>query len=562
MDLDEWERLLIQCDYPLKEEILKSLKEGVTLKGKDGQPLTSPQGAMVRTCDNLKSASELSSQVKIMEDMRKETTLGRRAGPFTAPPFPNLVCSPIGAVNKKHSTKLRVIHHLSWPRDGSGTSINEQLSDELCEYTLFKTVRDHIAQRGRGVLMAKFDISDAFRLVRLHPRHHSLLGMCFLGLYFYERCLPFGLKPAPAIFEMFATAINAFLTHEQIQVVFHYMDDFLLVCSAEEADKFYASTIAMFERLRIPLSKEKLSPPSTQIEFLGISIDTVSMTMSIPEDKLTRYRRVIGDWKDKKKGTRKELAELVGILVYSAYIIHHGNSFYHYLIGHLRDSRDCKPRAIIYLSGNALAELEWWHHFILAWNGTNLFEPSIDQFLPCARHTLHTDACNTGMGAWYDGHQYLVHAWDAAELGGAKRTLKLSMPYLELLSIVHSVNVWREELAGTAITINSDCLPAVKVINRGYSRHPGLMGLVRVLIFITTQHHIFVRCQHIAGVDNVEADILSRSAIDTTDPLTNNASHSPLEQFFSLPSVQNGQKDGKILLRKHIQSLPLPSWTS
>ena len=72
--------------------------------------------------------------IKILEDMKKEVELGRRAGPFLLPPFHNLQCSPIGAIPKKHSSKLRLIHHLSWPRDASGTSINELVADIQCEY--------------------------------------------------------------------------------------------------------------------------------------------------------------------------------------------------------------------------------------------------------------------------------------------------------------------------------------------------------------------------------------------------------------------------------------------
>jgi hypothetical protein len=66
------------------------------------------------------------------EEIRKEVELGRRVGPFDQPPFPNLMVSPIGVVTKKLSTKLRMIHHLSWPRlpSSDSDSINEHIGEE------------------------------------------------------------------------------------------------------------------------------------------------------------------------------------------------------------------------------------------------------------------------------------------------------------------------------------------------------------------------------------------------------------------------------------------------
>jgi hypothetical protein len=65
-----------------------------------------------RLCSNLQSVRE--HETIAIEKLSKEISLNRIAGPFDAPPFQNLQCSPIGLVPKKESSEFRLIHHLSF----------------------------------------------------------------------------------------------------------------------------------------------------------------------------------------------------------------------------------------------------------------------------------------------------------------------------------------------------------------------------------------------------------------------------------------------------------------
>ena len=65
---------------------------------------------------------------KVSEAIQAHIDKGRVAGPWAHPPFDYFVSSPLGAVPKKNSTKVRVIHDLSWPPTlgvNSGIDINE-----------------------------------------------------------------------------------------------------------------------------------------------------------------------------------------------------------------------------------------------------------------------------------------------------------------------------------------------------------------------------------------------------------------------------------------------------
>jgi ribonuclease HI len=333
----------------------------------------------------------------------------------------------------------------------------------------------------------------------------------------------------------------------------------MLITDEARAMLEYDLVLSTFRKLGVELAAEKLSPPCSKLEFLGINIDTTLMQLSLPEDKLINYKQVISRWLSKPSGSHKELQSLIGILVYAARIIQHGNTFYHHLIRHSRTANTTRAssRKHIRLSKEAIEELQWWGYFIDKWNGTNIIPRSITQFPLSQRHALRTDACRTGMGAWFKNHQYALHAWSDAELKDSHREKDLSMPYLELLAILHAVNIWQKEVKNGYIDLQSDCDPVVQGINKGYSKQPSLHHLLRILFFITSLNGIFISCSHIAGVDNKEADALSRAANANFKKQNNLLT----DLFFSLSSAKVCQLQGQQLVQRKIQTLPSENWS-
>ena len=45
----------------------------------------------------------------------------------------------------------------------------------------------------------------------------------------------------------------------------------------------------MAQSLRVPIADHKTCDPSTTLEFLGIELDTISMTARLPVEKLVTY---------------------------------------------------------------------------------------------------------------------------------------------------------------------------------------------------------------------------------------------------------------------------------
>ena len=112
----------------------------------------------------------------IDEALRKELASNRMAGPYLPPPpYPTLRCSGLGAIPKKDGS-WRLINHLSAP---SGDSINDYI-DPLDFSLQYSTIDDAIAmchKLGKGALMAKVDLKNAFRLCPVRPADWHLLGI-------------------------------------------------------------------------------------------------------------------------------------------------------------------------------------------------------------------------------------------------------------------------------------------------------------------------------------------------------------------------------------------------
>ena len=133
-------------------------------------------------------------------------------------------CSPFGIIPKKHKPDAwRLIVDLSSPE---GHSVNDGISKELCSlsYVSLDDVVACIMTVGRGSMLAKMDIKQAYRNVPVHPQDRLLLGMYWNDMVYVDATLPFGLRSAPLIFSALADAVLWKKQQRGVKCVFHYLD--------------------------------------------------------------------------------------------------------------------------------------------------------------------------------------------------------------------------------------------------------------------------------------------------------------------------------------------------
>ena len=265
--------------------------------------------------------------------LQKEIERGHTSGPFSQPPWPSLHCSPLGSREKKDGTR-RLIMDLSQPE---GVSINDHIDKEdyPCDYTHFDKATDLVRQHGRNSLLSKIDIKHAFRLLPVLPAQWILLGVCWLGMFFVDTRLPFGLRSAPSIFNRFADAVCWIINHiYKILSLIHYSDDFLLVSppSYVTAHKQLDTVKQAFNYLNIPIAEDKLEGPKTQLVYLGILIDSTNFILKLSNDKYIELTNILTTWRCRRKCTKRELQSLIGKLTFASNIVRPGRIFIRRLI--------------------------------------------------------------------------------------------------------------------------------------------------------------------------------------------------------------------------------------
>ena len=346
-----------------------------------GVPIFYEGPRLRRISPNWPSAYKYSDSV--VASISKNIAQGRMAGPFPSPPFKNFVGSPMGAFPKKRSDrkKIRVIHDLSWP---PGSSVNDGIQDENC-HVQYMTVDDVVHQLhslGRGALVAKLDLKDAFHHICVRPEDWELLGSSFETTdlqgnstvqYFVSMVLPFGLRSSPKQFSEFAKANKLIMLYNGASYVDNYLDDYI-TAGHPNSDECATNLSIMLETCNdvgFEINPDKIEPPTTMIEFLGIIMDTVKWELRISEQRLTDILMELEQWLGRKKATKRELLSLIGKLSFISRVVRPGRTFIRRIINLSKKAKHLHHR--LKLTKSCRSDIEWWLDYLPTWNGVGMF---------------------------------------------------------------------------------------------------------------------------------------------------------------------------------------------
>ena len=228
---------------------------------------------------------------QVIDDyLHNETSEGHILGPFSIGTMPGIHTNRIGVISKKHQPgKWCLITDLSFPPDNS---VNDAIDPTLCSlaYISVDQVAMAALQLGKGCLLAKADIKAAYRLVPVHPLDRTWLGMQWNSQLYIDGMLPFGLRSAPKLFTAVADAIEWCIHQRGVDLIFHYLDDFLVMGPPNSVTCKHSLELLVSEcgELGVPLASEKIEGPSPILTFLGIEINTREGILRLPADKFQR----------------------------------------------------------------------------------------------------------------------------------------------------------------------------------------------------------------------------------------------------------------------------------
>ncbi len=417
--------------------------------------------------------------------------------------LPSIQChiSPFGVIPKRAKPgKWRLIVDLSSP---SNASVNDGIDKDMCSvsYITVDEIVDEILSLGQGTLMAKVDIKQAYRMVPVHPDDRHLLAVQWEGQTYIDKVLPFGLRSAPLIFTAVADALQWIMAKRGVYPVFHYLDDFITLgqSSSPQCQCNLEGIIQVCRDTGTPLEEDKCQGPAQAITFLGIELDTLSMEIRLPQEKLDRLRKLLAEWGGRKAGKKRDLLSLIGYLQHASKAVRQGRSFLRRLITLSTVVKNLD--SFVRLNVSARSDILWWSLFAAQWNGTSMLV-RFDKANP--QVSVTADASGTwGCGA-YEGSRWLQYEWPH-HMEASHISIR------EMIPIVMSAALWGHSWLGKSVRFWSDNSSVVALINAGSSRENSLMHLMRCLSFITAKYNFVVSAAHIKGSQNDLADALSRN---------------------------------------------------
>ena len=409
------------------------------------------------------------------------------------------VCSPLGLV-PKHDGGWRRIHDLSYPH---GHSVNDGIPQDwgALEYATYDDAVDALLSIGPGAQFVKRDLKDAFRHIPVAISDQWLLGFHCDGQYWMERYLPFGLRTAPFLFDLFAKALNWILIAILAwSVVLHYLDDFFAILSPHANANAYAD---QFDQVCIELgltvnhSKDAMG---TIADFLGIEFDSILMQARLPPDKLARAKNTVKDLLNRPSISHQDLESAVGFLSFAAKVVIPGRAFLRRLFDALRRSQ-----SFYHITPAIKADLQWWQAFLDDWDGLKLLR-HLD-----SRPTFHiwTDASGRlGMGGYILQH-LSEPVQEAFSIRLATRDRRKDIQFKEMKAVYHAIQLWLVRLRGSKLTLYCDNEACVYGLSKLSIRGPAMAPLRNVAMLLA-QNDIHLEAVWIPTRANELADDLSR----------------------------------------------------
>ena len=208
-----------------------------------------------------------------------EVALGRKAGLFSQLPFQTYVRLPMGIVVQKYSESVKycIIHYLSWP---PGDTVNDHINTQTSTAVsmLFEQAVSLVKKHGVGTLMAKLDLTDAFKHILVHPEDWPLLCSSWDASlpdssvkhqYHVDLFFPFGLCSSLAIFNQYADVLEFSMQVNGIRDLLHYLDDYFMAVPAGsgECQHNISTMVKVCRQLEFAVNPSQVYKPLTHHLF-------------------------------------------------------------------------------------------------------------------------------------------------------------------------------------------------------------------------------------------------------------------------------------------------------
>ena len=347
-----------------------------------------------------------------------------------------------------------------------------------------------------------WDLKSGYHHVDICLEHQMYLGFSwpFSGMlrYITFTVLPFGLSGAcfcftkllrPLVSRWRSMGHNSFI----------YLDDGL----GSHPDLCSAAAAAMIQKKELNsagllVNEEKSHWHPMQVgEWLGLVINTITMSFHIPERKVEKLKSLLSSAIGDASSSYRELARIAGSII--SVVLAVGPILrlltrQMYLAIESRSAWDHTLR----FSPALLEELRFWYHNIDSFNGYSLRPP------PDSSTVIFSDASDVAFGGFSASLDGVVASgmFTSEDLGQSSTYRELKAIYYVLLSCA-------EQLRQKRVKVFTDNQGAARIVSVGSSK-VHLQSVAMSIFDLCLSNGITLEAQWIPRSQNEKADLLSR----------------------------------------------------
>ena len=448
-----------------------------------------------------------------------EISEGRYSESFGTDLLPGMYSTPIHAVPKPRSEKLRLVNdHSAGP-----FSLNSMIAHEDIVGAKMDTISDLIGALLRYrkwypdklLIIFKSDVSAAYHRLPLHPLWQLKQIITVDDNRHVDHCTSFGGRGSCRDYTAFMGLVLWIAIFVKfIQDLFGYIDD-NFGFDEEGSVLWYApyqcyypskqtKLLKLWDEIGLPHDKSK-QEYAPVLRIIGFLIDPNLMRVFMDEeDRAKLIQRVTDFAATTPGGTRRSLQEfqqLAGWINWSFNVFPLLKPALSNIYAKIASKTE--PHAKIFVSKGVQRDLSWYISHVQLSNGIYLFE-DVDWDIGDADLVAFSDACLSGL------RFFLQNSKEGFQCDVPQSAPKDTIFYFEALAVVSVVDaITRLPTIPNSLLIFSDNTNTVNIFHSLRSLPP-YNDLLKYTVTLLITHNVSLRVVHVPGVENSVADALSR----------------------------------------------------
>lgn len=394
---------------------------------------------------------------------------------------------------------------------------------------------------GEHLVLFKSDVSEAYRLLPMHPYWQVKQINTIDGERYVDRNNAFGGKRSGDLFIAFMSLVLWVASYfHKIEDLCSYIDDVFSAMVSGDMDLYepygmmmpsrQVKLLRLWDELGIPHKREK-QIWGTELTIIGFRVDAIALTVTLPEEKkqellaeLDRFIIRAGS-KARKKFYLGDFQRMGGWMNWAFNVFPLLRPSLNSLYAKTAGIDPAKKYTLLHMNRLISKDLEWGEKHIKNSSGVLLLR-ELDWALGDADFTVFCDASIVGLAFWIENSNEGFFSPVPKDIPKEKNFFR------EALAVVSAITELVPKLSGQRIVIYSDNENTVAIFS-SLGCLPEYNNLLKHSVDLFLESNVQFKVIHIPGELNQIADAISRNQFPIAESLSPGLSIS----FFAPPPL-------------------------